>query len=45
MTSPIPSADPRAAVLAVREEVGKIVVGQEGTDEITAPRLGLCVPI
>jgi len=25
------SADPRAAVLAVREEVGKVVVGQEGT--------------
>ena len=25
------AADPRAAVLAVREEVGKVVVGQEGT--------------
>jgi MoxR-like ATPase len=25
------STDPRAAVLAVREEVGKVVVGQEGT--------------
>jgi MoxR-like ATPase len=26
-----PAPDPRAAVLAVREEVGKVVVGQEGT--------------
>ncbi|MGH9275616.1 MAG: AAA family ATPase, partial [Acidimicrobiales bacterium] len=25
------AADPRAAVLAVREEVGKVVVGQDGT--------------
>ena len=25
------AADPRAAVLAIREEVGKVVVGQEGT--------------
>ncbi len=31
MTPPAANADPRAAVLAVREEVGKIVVGQEGT--------------
>ena len=31
MTDPTPAADPRAAVLAVREEVGKVVVGQEGT--------------
>ena len=30
MTQPS-STDPRAAVLAVREEVGKVVVGQEGT--------------
>ena len=28
---PRAAADPRAAVLAVREEVGKVVVGQEGT--------------
>ena len=31
MTDPTPAADPRAAVLAVREEVGKVIVGQEGT--------------
>ena len=31
MTSPSPDRDPRAAVLAVRDEVGKVVVGQEGT--------------
>ena len=31
MTPSRPTADPRAAVLAVREEVGKVVVGQEGT--------------
>ena len=31
MTDPIPADDPRAAVLAVRAEVGKVVVGQEGT--------------
>ena len=35
MTEPTPSdpspGDPRAAVLAVRDEVGKVVVGQEGT--------------
>jgi len=31
LKTPIPVADPRAAVLAVREEVGKVVVGQEGT--------------
>ena len=31
MTSPSPGLDPRAAVLAVREEIGKVVVGQEGT--------------
>ena len=32
MTDPVlPAADPRAAVLAIREEVGKVVVGQEGT--------------
>ena len=31
MTDPVlPAADPRAAVLAIREEVGKVVVGQEG---------------
>ena len=30
MTEPTSAADPRAAVLAVREEVGKVVVGQEG---------------
>jgi len=30
LTQP-PAADPRAAVLAVREEVGKLVVGQDGT--------------
>ena len=30
MTQPS-STDPRAAVLAVREEVGKVIVGQEGT--------------
>jgi MoxR-like ATPase len=29
--TPSPSGDPRAAVLAVRQEVGKVVVGQEGT--------------
>jgi MoxR-like ATPase len=28
---PDPGADPRAAILAVRNEVGKVVVGQEGT--------------
>ena len=26
-----PTRDPRAAVLALREEVGKVVVGQDGT--------------
>ena len=31
MNPPRLAADPRAAVLAVREEVGKVVVGQEGT--------------
>ncbi len=31
MTDATPPADPRAAVLAVREEVGKVVVGQDGT--------------
>jgi len=31
LNSPGAAADPRAAVLAVREEVGKVVVGQEGT--------------
>lgn len=31
MTDPSSTADPRGAVLAVREEVGKVVVGQEGT--------------
>ncbi|MEX2293670.1 MAG: MoxR family ATPase [Acidimicrobiales bacterium] len=31
MSDPIVSPDPRAAVLAVREEVSKIVVGHEGT--------------
>ena len=31
MNPPRAAADPRAAVLAVREEVGKVVVGQEGT--------------
>ena len=31
MTPSAPTADPRAAVLAVREEVGKVVVGQDGT--------------
>ena len=31
MNPPPAAADPRAAVLAVREEVGKVVVGQEGT--------------
>ena len=31
MTDPTSAADPRAAVLAVREEVGKVVVGQDGT--------------
>ena len=31
MTPSVPAADPRAAVLAVREEVGKVVVGQDGT--------------
>jgi len=31
LTEPTPVAGPRAAVLAVREEVGKVVVGQEGT--------------
>ncbi len=31
MSDPIASPDPRAAVLAVREEVGKVVVGQDGT--------------
>ena len=31
MNPPRATADPRAAVLAVREEVGKVVVGQEGT--------------
>ena len=31
MNPPEAAADPRAAVLAVREEVGKVVVGQEGT--------------
>ncbi len=31
MNAPTPAADPRAAVLAVRDEVGKVVVGQEGT--------------
>jgi MoxR-like ATPase len=30
LTQPPTSPDPRAAVLAVREEVGKIVVGQDG---------------
>jgi MoxR-like ATPase len=29
--SPARTADPRAAVLALREEVGKVVVGQDGT--------------
>jgi MoxR-like ATPase len=31
LTDPAPGSDPRAAVLALREEVGKIVVGQDGT--------------
>jgi MoxR-like ATPase len=31
LTPPTAQTDPRAAVLAVREEVGKVVVGQEGT--------------
>jgi MoxR-like ATPase len=31
LSEPTPTPDPRAAVLAVREEVGKVVVGQEGT--------------
>ena len=31
MNPPRAASDPRAAVLAVREEVGKVVVGQEGT--------------
>ena len=31
MNPPAAAADPREAVLAVREEVGKVVVGQEGT--------------
>jgi len=31
VTSPSLDRDPRAAVLAIREEVGKVVVGQEGT--------------
>ena len=31
MNSPHAVADPRAAVLAVRDEIGKVVVGQEGT--------------
>ena len=31
MNPPHAAADPRAAVLAVRDEVGKVVVGQEGT--------------
>jgi MoxR-like ATPase len=31
LSDPTPTRDPREAVLAVREEVGKIVVGQEGT--------------
>jgi MoxR-like ATPase len=31
LNPPRAAADPRAAVLAVREEVGKVVVGQEGT--------------
>jgi MoxR-like ATPase len=32
VTDPAPSSDdPRAAVLALREEVGKVIVGQEGT--------------
>jgi MoxR-like ATPase len=31
MTDPTAVPDPRAAVLAVREEVGKVVVGQDGT--------------
>ncbi len=31
MNPPRAAADPRDAVLAVREEVGKVVVGQEGT--------------
>ncbi len=31
MSKPLDSPDPRAAVLAVREEVGKVVVGQDGT--------------
>ena len=31
MNPPRAAADPRAAVLAVRDEVGKVVVGQEGT--------------
>src|SRR5262245_19407977 len=28
---PNPSGDPRAAIVALRDEVGKVVVGQEGT--------------
>jgi MoxR-like ATPase len=31
LNPPRAAADPRAAVLAVREEVGKVVVGQDGT--------------
>ena len=31
MSEAPPSPDPRAAVLALRDEVGKVVVGQEGT--------------
>ncbi len=31
MSEPAAPRDPRAAVLAVRDEVGKVVVGQEGT--------------
>jgi len=31
LSEPTSTRDPRAAVLAVREEVGKVVVGQEGT--------------
>ena len=31
MNEPGTTADPRAAVLALREEVGKVVVGQDGT--------------
>jgi MoxR-like ATPase len=31
LNPPAAAADPRGAVLAVREEVGKVVVGQEGT--------------